>query len=100
MPTWDGVLIACDPPMKEFILKLDREMSGENSFVILGHPKSELDELDERHLLVKEDAVEMIQQKIEEMQSKNSFSRGDLQEASAAERKDERPTKRKKGDAT
>ena len=90
---YEGVLVACDAPVRQYILHLDEQQqsagAGAESFVIVS-------DMDERHLLVKEDAVEMIQQKVEEMQASNSFSR-----APEAVEKDERPAKarRKKAEA-
>ena len=79
-----GVLVKCDGALKQFILHLDeqkqKEGAGADSFVLSGQEASELDET---HLLVKEDALEYIQQAIEDMQAKNSFSRPD---AAAQER--------------
>ena len=68
----EGVLVTCDVPMRQFILHLDelaqQEAAGEGAFVI----KSDLDS---RHLLVKEWAVELIQQRVEELMASNHFSR-------------------------
>ena len=55
------------------------------------------EELDDQHLLVREDAIDMIQRKVEELQASNSFSRPDA----AAEKQDEqRPAKQRKKKAT
>ena len=95
----EGVLISCDAAMKELILKIDvdyvaeqHQGDREKAFIINK-------DLDECHLLVKDDPqiLQMIQEKIEEVQKKNSFSRPNLQEA--AETKQGPPSKRKKSDA-
>ena len=90
-----GVLVKCDGALKQFILHLDeqkqKEGAGADSFVLSGQEASELDEL---HLLVKEDALEYIQQAIEDMQAKNSFSRPD---AAAQEREaNQQPAKKQR----
>lgn len=85
---YEGVLVTCDPPIRQYILHLDEKQqkagAGVDSFVIVA-------DLDEGHLLVKQEAVEMIQQKVEELQASNSFSRP--AEGSAAE-KEEQPVKK------
>ena len=83
MQATEGVLLACDAPMRAYIMHLD-EQRGKDSFI--------LKDLDDRHLLVKEDAVEMIQRKVEELQASNSFSRGD----GGAPAAEERPSKTRK----
>ena len=68
----EGVLITCDAPIKQFILHLDEELSresGANSILI------EKD-LDDTHVLVRAESVDMIQRKIDAMMSSNAFSRG------------------------
>ena len=90
-----GVLVKCDGALKQFILHLDeqkqKEGAGADSFGLSGQEASELDEL---HLLVKEDALEYIQQAIEDMQAKNSFSRPD---AAAQEREaNQQPAKKQR----
>ena len=71
---YDGVLVSCDAPTKQFILHLDDEqvrVQKKNSFVV--------QDLDDTHLMVNEDAVDFIRHKLEELNEKNTFSRDDLQ---------------------
>ena len=92
MRATEGVLIACDAPIKQFLLHLDEQQgagAGGASFVISS-------DLDERHLLVKPDSVEMIQQKLEELQASNSFQRDLGEAANKAAEKEERPAKSRK----
>ena len=64
----EGALITTDAAMRQYILHLDeKQASGAESFVLA--------ELDSTHLLVKHEAVEMIERKIDELQSTNTFSR-------------------------
>ena len=94
----EGVLISCDAAMKELILKIDvdyvaeqHQGDREKAFIInkdLG--RVPLARKDDPQIL------QMIQEKIEEVQKKNSFSRPNLQEA--AETKQGPPSKRKKSD--
>lgn len=69
---YEGVLITCDAAIRQYILHLDEQQqaagAGVDSFVITR-------DLDETHLLVKEEAVDMIQAKVEELQASNSFTR-------------------------
>lgn len=67
----EGVLVSCNAPLRQFILHVDEELSkegGQNSLLIES-------DLDDTHLLVKSDAVALIQQKIEELMKKNHYTR-------------------------
>ena len=66
----EGVLVTCDGALRQFILHLDEQriQSDQPSFVISR-------DLDETHLLIKEDAIAFVQEKVEELQASNSFSR-------------------------
>lgn len=57
-----GVLITTDPPVKQLILV----MNEERNFLI--------QDLDETHLLVSADSVEMIKEQLEEELEKNTFT--------------------------
>ncbi|KAK9895380.1 nucleotide excision repair, TFIIH, subunit [Cystobasidium minutum MCA 4210] len=57
-----GVLITTDPPVKQLILS----MNEEQNFLI--------QDLDETHLLVSADSVEMIKEQLEEELEKNTFT--------------------------
>ena len=74
--SYEGILIKTDAAVKQYLLHLDeqqqREGAGAQSFVI-SH------DLDDRHVLVKEWAVQMIQEKVEELQKSNSYNKGDEQ---------------------
>ena len=60
----EGILVECDAPIKAYLQHLDekQQLDGSGKFIINA-------DLDERHLLIKEAAVEMIQQKVEELQA-------------------------------
>ena len=68
----EGVLVTCDGAMRMYILHLNEQLQQDpnstGAFVIS-------DELDETHLLVKEDAIQMLQEKMDELQRSNTFSR-------------------------
>ena len=82
---YEGILIECDAAIKQYILHLDeQEMaagSGASSFVV-----HNMKELSDTRILVKQSALEFINDKIEELQASNSFSRpqGATDEAEAA----------------
>ena len=63
---YDGVLITCDAPIKQYILHLNQNL-GKDTFVVA--------DLDERNVLVKPERVEEIQRLVEELQASNSFER-------------------------
>ena len=85
---YEGVLIKTDAALRQYILHLDEQQQKTGaSFVVSS-------DLDDHHLLVKEEALEMIQQKVEELQNSNSFSRVEL-EADGKQRDDKKPRKRK-----
>ncbi|KAG5675108.1 hypothetical protein PVAND_005037 [Polypedilum vanderplanki] len=60
-----GVLVECDPAMKQFLLHLDEKL-------ILGR-KFILQELDEKHLFIASDIVETLQAKIDDLMDRISF---------------------------
>ncbi|KAL0034047.1 hypothetical protein WJX79_005161 [Trebouxia sp. C0005] len=60
-----GVLLACDIPSKEYILRLNEETSQNEKFL--------LEELDDTHLFVKAVAVEHLQKKLKEFQERNTY---------------------------
>ncbi|KAL0483001.1 TFIIH basal transcription factor complex TTD-A subunit [Acrasis kona] len=59
-----GVLLECDPAVKQFILHLNKENTGSHSgFVIM--------DLDETHLFVDESIVEYLQEKLDDLHEKS-----------------------------
>mmetsp|Transcript_23125 Transcript_23125/g.72507 ORF Transcript_23125/g.72507 Transcript_23125/m.72507 type:complete len:99 (+) Transcript_23125:43-339(+) len=75
-----GVLITCDcPAIKQYVLKLDEEQRSSlaDSFV--------LRDLDEMHLLIRDDAkiVDFIHRRIDELQDSNSYTRAEVDVQSA-----------------
>lgn len=66
-----GSLVECDAALIQFVLHVDEQQKegGKASFVI--------SQLDDKHLLVKHEAVDMITAKIDELQRSNAFSRND-----------------------
>ena len=75
-----GVLVVCEGAMREYIKYIEEQelnaSGGGSSFVI--------SELDERHIMVKEYAVELIKKRVDELQAKNTFTR-DTHESERAE---------------
>ena len=57
-----GVLIECDPAMKQFLLHLDEKLTLGSSFV--------LQDLDETHLFVTAEIIEPLQEKIDDLMDK------------------------------
>jgi len=63
-----GVLVKCDPAMKQYLLHLDETNALGKKFI--------LQDLDETHLFVSEEFIPQIQDKIDELMDANSFSLG------------------------
>jgi len=61
-----GVLVRCDPPMKQYLLYLDDKRLLGETFVIK--------DLDENHLLISDGKMDQVQEKIDELMNKNSFA--------------------------
>lgn len=61
-----GVLVECDPAVKQFLLHLDEKMILGKKFVI--------DDLDETHLFVSAEIVSILQEKVWEIMDNNSFN--------------------------
>jgi len=59
-----GVLVECDPAIKQFLLNLDETYALGRKFV--------LHDLDERHLFIEADMLKTIQDKIDELLEKMS----------------------------
>jgi len=59
-----GVLVECDPAMKQFLLYLDETLQLGKKFV--------LNDLDENHLFISSDIVKILQDKIDELMDKFS----------------------------
>jgi len=54
-----GVLVTCDPAMKQFLVFLDESRTLGTSFVVK--------DLDERHLFIDKEIVPILEQKIDEL---------------------------------
>jgi len=59
-----GVLVECDPAMKQFLLHLDETSALGKKFI--------LNDLDETHLFIQADIVKLLQDKIDELMDKIS----------------------------
>jgi len=60
-----GVLVECDPAMKQFLLHLDETSALGRKFII--------QDLDETHVFISADSVELLQQKVDDLMDKISF---------------------------
>lgn len=63
-----GVLIECDPAMKQYLWFLDENNLLNQKFI--------LQDLDDTHLFVASDVLEQIQEKIDQLMDSNSFTLG------------------------
>lgn len=63
-----GILIECDPAMKQYLLHLDETNALGKKFI--------LQDLDETHLFVSADVMASIQRKIDDLMDYNSFPIG------------------------
>lgn len=61
-----GILVECDPAMKQYLLHLDESNALGKTFV--------LQDLDETHLFIASDVMDKIQEKIDDLMDYNSFS--------------------------
>jgi len=61
-----GLLLTCDPPVKQYIKRLDDLKSNDKKFVI--------EDLDETHLLVQEKARDEINRKVEDWMNENVWT--------------------------
>ncbi|GAA5921951.1 hypothetical protein JCM3775_003432 [Rhodotorula graminis] len=61
-----GVLITCDPAVKQILLQLDQEERPSQRFLIA--------DLDETHVLIAPDAVERVRENLEEVLEKNHYN--------------------------
>jgi len=60
-----GVLVECDPAMKQFLLHLDETLALGRKFIF--------HDLDENHLFISPDIVETLQQKFDDLMDTISF---------------------------
>lgn len=60
-----GVIVECDPAMKQFLLHLDETLALGKKFII--------QDLDESHLFISTDIVETLQQRVDDLMDKISF---------------------------
>ena len=61
-----GVLVECDPAMKQFLLHLDEKNEFGHKFV--------LQDLSDTHLFISADIVETLQEKIDDLMDQMSFT--------------------------
>lgn len=63
-----GILLTCDPAIKQFLIYLEETDALSRKFII--------QDLDETHLFIENDSrtLERIQEKIDEMMKSNSFT--------------------------
>ncbi|GBG91092.1 hypothetical protein CBR_g51826 [Chara braunii] len=62
-----GVIIECDIPMKQYILRMNSEMPNSQKFV--------LRDLDDTHLFVQANMVTLIKRKVEEFMESNTYEK-------------------------
>ena len=60
-----GILVECDPAMKQFLLHLDETEAFGRKFVI--------QDLDETHLFISSDIIETLQDRIDDIMDRLSF---------------------------
>ncbi|TMW49554.1 hypothetical protein DOY81_005367 [Sarcophaga bullata] len=60
-----GVLVECDPAMKQFLLHLDETSALGRKFII--------QDLDESHLFISTEIVETLQARVDELMDRISF---------------------------
>lgn len=60
-----GILVTCDPPMKQFLLHLDETNALGQRFV--------LQDLDSTHLLIAPEVIKILKSKIDDLMDKFSF---------------------------
>lgn len=61
-----GVLVACDIPIKQFLLYLEDKQDAGARFIIAN--------LDDTHLFVKQDAVALIRRELDKLFEENQYS--------------------------
>ncbi|XP_077999453.1 general transcription factor IIH subunit 5-like [Glandiceps talaboti] len=61
-----GVLVECDPTMKQFLLHLDETNSMGKKFII--------QDLDDTHVFISGEIVELLQEKIDELMDQHTFT--------------------------
>ena len=64
-----GILVECDPAMKQFLLHLDESEAFGRKFVI--------QDLDETHLFISSDILPVLQDRIDDLMDKLSFPLGE-----------------------
>ncbi|KAM7395322.1 hypothetical protein PAMA_006881 [Pampus argenteus] len=60
-----GVLVECDPAMKQFLLYLDEKMALGKKFI--------LKDLDDTHVFILAEVVQILQERVGELMDQNSF---------------------------
>lgn len=64
-----GVLVECDPAMKQFLMHLDEKNTLGQKFII--------EDLDETHLFLSSDIIKTLQEKVDDLMDQLSFPLGD-----------------------
>lgn len=67
-----GVLLKCDPAMKQYLLHLDEKRTLGDTFI--------LQDLDSTHLFIQGEYIERIQEEIDQLMNQNSFALGHHQQ--------------------
>jgi hypothetical protein len=62
-----GVLVVCDIPIKQFLLYLDEKQDGPGARFIIAN-------LDDTHLFVKQDAINLIREELDKLFEENQYS--------------------------
>ncbi|GBN14510.1 General transcription factor IIH subunit 5 [Araneus ventricosus] len=60
-----GILVECDPSMKQFLLHLDETNAFKKKFII--------EDLDETHIFIVADMLEVLQSRIDDLMDMISF---------------------------
>lgn len=63
-----GVLVECDPAMKQFLLHLDETQKLGRKFILA--------DLDDTHVFIESDILDLLKDKIDELMDANTFSVG------------------------
>ncbi len=61
-----GVLVECDPAMKQFLLHLDETQKLGRRFILV--------DLDDTHVFIDQEIVELLRDKIDELMDDNTFN--------------------------
>ncbi|KAJ8022904.1 General transcription factor IIH subunit 5 [Holothuria leucospilota] len=65
-----GVLVECDPAMKQFLISLDEKKVLKKRFILL--------DLDETHVFIDSEIVDELKDKIADLMDQHTFSVADM----------------------